>query len=236
MFPETEKSLQKEDDVVQPTSIETTSTMNCDQEKEQEFTVVAEIPPVVELQPNYIPPDPFEVTLPRDWSRHGERDQEILFVKLIVQLTRVINEKTLRILGDTVDYFVRGEICYPYHLACTFRTIEELNDIVKNFDESDICPGFTNKELAVTNCSSLEGVNSPHSLRYKSCEVLVVNGQVKCSSCKYFDVLKRRKVARQTSSCATMKLSLLRSRTEVRNEIKKNKRHNSKILVYLNTL
>lgn len=45
--------------------------MNCDKEKEQEFTVVAELPPVVELQPNYTPPDPFKVTLPKDWRRRS---------------------------------------------------------------------------------------------------------------------------------------------------------------------
>lgn len=116
------------------------------------------------------------------------------------------NEKTLRILGDRVNYSVRGEICYPYHLACKFRTFAELNDIVKNFDESEICPGFTNKELAVPNYSCLESVNIPKNLRYKSCESLVVNGQVKCSSCKNFDVLKRQRS---------------RSRNEVRNKMKK---------------
>lgn len=111
----------------------------------------------------------------------------------------MITKKSLRVLGNSVNYFVRGEICNPSYMACKFESIEELTDILKNFDTAEICPGFTVKELGVTNCLSIEGVKNPNNIRYKACEMLVVDGQLKCSSCKYFDVLSRRKVARVCS-------------------------------------
>lgn len=94
--------------------------------------------------------------------------------------------------------------------------MEELNDILKNFDNAEICSGFTDRELRATNGPLIERVKNPTNYRYKACEMLVVHGELRCCSCKYFDVLSRRKVSRE---CSKRNLSL--SRAELRNELKK---------------
>lgn len=98
--------------------ISVSNVMHCDQHKDKGLSVVDQVTSTVKIQCSCIPLDPFQANLPEDWRIFREGDEEILFIKIVVEPTRVITEKSLRLLGNSVNYFVRGEICTPSHLVC----------------------------------------------------------------------------------------------------------------------
>lgn len=159
---------------------------------------------------------------PKDW--HFVKD-DLLFFKIEYLPSKMVFLKSVKVdQSGTVQYYVRGKSCFPDFLSDSFTKIQELNDILKNFDVIPFCPGCPEEELQLLkeDCTKI-GQKKKQTWRSKSCELLCCPGQNRCGCCT---ILK--KILVRKSSTATKQK---KSRTEVRNHVKKNRRLNSKIMV-----
>ncbi len=159
---------------------------------------------------------------PKDWHFVKE---DLLFFKLEYLPSKMVFLKSVKV-DDTgsVQYYVRGKLCYPDFLSDSFSKIQELNDIIKNFDVIPFCPGCPEEELQLlkADCTAV-GIKKKHAWRSKSCELLCCPGQNRCGCCTILKTILVRKCGKANK--------LEKSRIEVRNHVKKNRRLNSKIMV-----
>ena len=135
------------------------------------------------------PIDPKLVTIPKNWSWvNNSSGDELCCVNIVFDGNRVLNPKSIRIIGNLVVYNVWQNYAVPSHLAETFNSVQALNDIIKYFDAAAICEGCPEKDLMLLELDSAkipaEGIRkSSRCWRSGSCEYVVVPGEHKCPSC-----------------------------------------------------
>lgn len=108
--------------------------------------------PIIEAVNNIIS-DPKQAKLPKAWAwcafdEHLQEDDPTVYSKITAVRFGVINEftipiKMITIVADQVFYTVKGVLIPPPNfLPKSFSTVEELTDVLFNFDLANICGGF----------------------------------------------------------------------------------------------
>jgi hypothetical protein len=117
----------------------------------------------------------------------------------------------------------------PY-LADQFKSIKELDDIFKYFDEAPLCEGCAEKELMLLQIDStkdVDGIRKTHCWRSSSCALITVPGEKKCESC---DGLKKMLTKRKNKASSSVE-KLKKTQMELKNQRLKNQRAITKIMV-----
>lgn len=104
--------------------------------------------------------------------------------KLVFTGYNVSAHKAVTILNNAVHYCVRGKSTTPSFLAETCRNMQELNDILKNFENCPLCGGCPEKDLKLLQLDSAKSfLQEDHCWRPKTCERIVVPGEKQCQQC-----------------------------------------------------
>ncbi len=73
-----------------------------------------------------------DATLPDNWNWTSLAGKPYC-VSMAERNGKIVANKGFLVIGDTVQYHIRGKRIAPEELACNFSTLQELNDIISNF-------------------------------------------------------------------------------------------------------
>lgn len=197
--------------------------MDVDEEREPDTASQAE------EESSLIIIDPKLATLPKDWTWINSGEEGFNCVKMVVSSGKILNPKSIQILNNNVTYLVKQKPAKPLHLAHSFKSIEELNDIFKYFDDAPICEGCPEEELQLLQLDSAkieEGIKKKHCWRSSHCEYIVVPGEKRCPSCSSLLNMFRKKKTKPTKAA-----KLKKTQVELKNLRIKNQRATTKIMV-----
>ena len=175
--------------------------------------------------------DPKRAKVPKDWIWINTGEEGFYCANMVVTGGRMLNPKSIQMFNNNVTYLVKQKFAKPLHLACSFKSIEELNDIFKYFDAADICECCPEEDLQLLQLDSTNkagDIKKKHCWRSNSCEYVVVPGEKRCSSCVcLMKILKKKKTK------ATKVGKLKKTQVELKNLRKKNQRSTTKIMVQI---
>ena len=148
-------------------------------------------------------------------------------MKLVIQGDNVVAQRAIRLIENVVKYCVNGHSAEPNFLAQTCQSLQELNDILKNFDACPLCEGCPEKEVKLLHLESAkEYLREDHCWRPSKCEHVVIPGEKKCQQCVCM-----------TRALTKSKKKILKSPKEKKTQVqlknmrKKNQRAITKIMV-----
>ena len=167
------------------------------------------------------------VSLPPDWKFINSGENGLHFVKLVFTNYKVETHKAVRILDKSVHYYVRGHLTTPSFLAETCRNLQELNDILKNFDACSLCEGCPEKDLNLMQQNSAKSLlRDDHRWRPKTCERLLIPGEKQCRQCVGLMKVLKKPVPKSSKS-----FKLKKTRVQLKNLRLKHRRALTKIMV-----
>jgi len=149
---------------------------------------------------------------------------------MVAQPGRIIFLKSLKVDDSgSVEYYVRGKRCSPNYLMHSFTDTNELNDIIKAFEASLVCPAcpeaaYGNK----INVVPTAGIKKTITWRSDHCELIHLPGLQRCQYCSALMRARKKQVDRGT--CGILE-KLSKSLAESKSEKKKNRKLNSKLMV-----
>lgn len=124
-----------------------------------------------------------DATLPANWNWTSLNGKPYC-VAMVEKNGKILVNKSFLVSGDTIQYHIRGKLIAPGELACYFSTLQELNDIISNFDSVQLCPGCTDHDLLLLNHhTSNGGTRKTNCWRSNDCLYIKLNDEVRCKKC-----------------------------------------------------